>query len=146
MINFIAQYQVIPSLPKQLEKLRELAYNLYWSWSHETRSLFRRMDRDLWEGLNHNPVLLLGKISQQRLEELSSDDGFISQMNHAYDSLQQYLKEQTWFAKNYNSKRNSILSISQPSLDSLSACKLIREGLVFSQEIISNPQAILVFH
>jgi len=105
MINFVAQYQVIPSLPKQLEKLRELAYNLYWSWSHETRSLFRRMDRDLWEGLNHNPVLLLGKISQQRLEELSSDDGFISQMNHAYDSLQQYLKEQTWFAKNYNSKK-----------------------------------------
>jgi len=105
MINFVGTYQVVPSLPKQLEKLRELAYNLYWSWSHETRSLFRRMDRELWEGLNHNPVLLLGKISQERLEELSNDDGFISQMNHAYDSLHRYLKEQTWFNKNYSSKK-----------------------------------------
>ncbi|MGD2206383.1 MAG: DUF3417 domain-containing protein, partial [Anaerolineae bacterium] len=53
-------FRVVPSLPAELERLRELACNLWWSWNHEAIELFRRLDRDLWESTGHNPVLMLG--------------------------------------------------------------------------------------
>jgi len=103
MINFVGTFNVIPSLPKPLEPLREIIYNVYWSWNQDAIRLFRRMDRKLWEDSHHNPVVLLGKISQERLEELAKDDGFISHMNRIYVQLNVYLQELTWYQKNVNS-------------------------------------------
>lgn len=102
MINFVGTFNVIPSLPKNLEPLREIVYNVYWSWNQDAIKLFRRMDRKLWEDSHHNPVILLGKISQERLEELAKDDGFISHMNRIYVQLSVYLQELTWYQKNVN--------------------------------------------
>ncbi len=48
-------FTVIPSLPTPLERLRDIAYNLRWTWNHDTIALFRRLDSDLWEATNHNP-------------------------------------------------------------------------------------------
>ena len=59
-------FTVIPQLPASLERLRELAYNLRWAWNHDTISLFRRLDSDLWETSGHNPVRMLGMIDQKR--------------------------------------------------------------------------------
>lgn len=106
MIKFLGTYQVIPSLPEKLEKLRDLAYNLHWSWNQDTQSLFRRLDRDLWEETHHNPVRMLGKVSQERLEEVAEDDGFVSHLNRAYNSLEVYLNEQTWYEKNNGKVKN----------------------------------------
>ncbi len=103
MIDFVGKFNVIPSLPKALEPLREIVYNLYWTWNQDAIKLFRRMDRKLWEDTHHNPVLMLGKISQERLEELAKDDGFISHMNRIYVQLNVYLQELTWYQKNVNS-------------------------------------------
>ncbi|MGE5409592.1 MAG: alpha-glucan family phosphorylase, partial [Clostridiales bacterium] len=50
---------------------------------------------------NHNPILMLGKISQDRLQEVANDDGFIAHMNRAYDGLQEYLSQITWYQKNF---------------------------------------------
>ena len=47
MIRPITTYNVAPALPKELECLRELAYNLYWVWSHDLMELFIRLDPDL---------------------------------------------------------------------------------------------------
>ncbi|MCI0529456.1 MAG: DUF3417 domain-containing protein, partial [Nitrospira sp.] len=58
----IRTFTVIPSLPTSLERLRDLAYNLRWAWNHDTIELYRRLDRDLWETTDHNPVLMLGAI------------------------------------------------------------------------------------
>jgi len=45
----VRTFHVRPALPPRLQPLEEIAYNLRWSWDHETISLFRRLDRDLWE-------------------------------------------------------------------------------------------------
>ena len=103
MIDFVGTFNVVPSLPKALEPLREIVYNVYWSWNQDAIKLFRRMDRKLWEDSHHNPVVMLGKISQERLEELAKDDGFISHMNRIYVQLNVYLQELTWYQKNVNS-------------------------------------------
>lgn len=102
MNRFLGTYHVIPYLPKELEKLREIAYNLIWSWNPDIRELFKRLDRDLWIETNHNPVMMLGLISQERLLEVSQDDGFRAHLDRGYNNLKQYLTEKTWFQKNYN--------------------------------------------
>lgn len=96
----IRTFNVSPFLPEQLAPLRKLAYNLHWDWNVETKDLFRRLDRDLWESSRHNPVLMLGTISQSRLQEVAEDDGFIAQMERASQQLDNYLKERTWYRKN----------------------------------------------
>lgn len=92
-------FKVTPYLPTPLESLRLLAYNLHFSWNVETRSLFRRMDPDLWDACAHNPVALLGRIRQERLDELAEDPGFLAQLERAIQQLQSYLQEDTWYRK-----------------------------------------------
>ncbi|RJP69573.1 MAG: glycosyltransferase family 1 protein [Ignavibacteriales bacterium] len=99
MANFIGTFNVSPSLPKNLEPLRELAFNLHWTWSQDSFELFRRLERELWETTNHNPVSMLGKINQDRLIEVSNDDGFIAHMYRAYEQLKTYLAQTTWYQK-----------------------------------------------
>jgi glycogen phosphorylase len=100
MYKFLGTYNVIPSLPPNLEKLREIAYNIHWSWNPDSRELFRRLDTELWDETNHNPIMMLGNISQSRLEEVSHDDGFNAHLERIYNDLQNYLEEKTWFQKN----------------------------------------------
>ncbi len=102
MVKLLGTYHVVPSLPENLEKLREIAYNIYWSWNADARELFRRLDRELWEESHHNPVMMLGYISQQRLEEISHDDGFVAHVHRVYNKLKDYLSEKTWYQKNFN--------------------------------------------
>jgi starch phosphorylase len=53
----IQKYTVIPRVPARLRPLLTIAKNLWWISSRNALSLFRRIDMDLWEESNHNPVL-----------------------------------------------------------------------------------------
>lgn len=110
MVNFIGHFNVVPALPKVLEPLREIAYNLYWTWNHEAVELFRRIDRKMWEETMHNPVIMLGKTDQKRLIELSQDDGFLSHMNRVYTSLINYMEDKSWYHKNYKKDENQCIA------------------------------------
>ena len=71
-------FAVTPRLPAALEPLRELAYNLHFAWSRDTRDLFAQVDPNLWAATHENPVELLARVSQDRLDKLASDDAFTS--------------------------------------------------------------------
>ena len=96
----IRTFNVSPALPSQLEPLRQLAYNLHWNWNSEAISLFRRLDEDLWLSTNHNPVLMLGQISQERLAEVAADAGFIAHQERAVSELNTYLESRVWYQQN----------------------------------------------
>jgi glycogen phosphorylase len=100
----IRTFNVSPSLPQRLEPLRQLAYNLHWDWNVETKDLFRRLDSDLWESSHHNPVLMLGTISQGRLTQVVEDEGFLAQMDRAARQLEEYQTERTWYEKQRSDK------------------------------------------
>ncbi len=96
----IKTFSVIPSLPPAIEALREVAHNLYWTWSHQTIELFRRLDRDLWERSGHNPVLMLGSIDQDKLEQASQDEAFLAHLRRVSSNLHSYLDTgSSWFEK-----------------------------------------------
>ncbi|MFZ4641331.1 MAG: alpha-glucan family phosphorylase [Nodosilinea sp.] len=95
----IRTFNVTPALPQRLEALRSLAYNLHWDWDVETVDLFRRLDADLWQSSRYNPVLMLGTISQDRLNDVTEDDGFLAQMDRAAQRLEDYLNNRLWYKK-----------------------------------------------
>ena len=96
----VHSFNVVPSLPPRLERLRELAFNLRWAWNHDTIELFRRLDRELWEATNHNPVLLLGKVDQSALDRLSRDESFLAHLDRVDENLKRYLAgEPNWFQR-----------------------------------------------
>ncbi len=101
-------FTIIPTLPPKLEPLKKIAYNLQWTWNREAIDLFRRMDQDLWDGIDHNPVKLLGQIRQERLKTLAEDDSFLAHLKRVSEDLETYLNESTWYQKNYSAKNPDI--------------------------------------
>lgn len=97
----IRTFTVVPALPSRLQCLHEIVYNLFWAWDHETIDLFRRLDADLWEATAHNPVLLLGTVSQSKLEMAAADEAFIAHMDRVYSKLEEYISMTTWYEKTY---------------------------------------------
>jgi starch phosphorylase len=93
----IRTFVVIPALPERLEPLRQLAYNMWWTWNPPATDLFRRLDVDLWRRVNHNPLALLWQISQARLEQAAEDDAYIAQLCRVMDNFYVYTNARTWF-------------------------------------------------
>jgi starch phosphorylase len=92
-------FMVSPNLPKKLERLVELAHNLRWTWDDETRNLFTRMDMDLWEAVDHDPVAMLNRIDQKTLEELAQDDSYVYSLDKVLVDFDLYLESTPWFHK-----------------------------------------------
>ena len=86
----VYSFGVSPTLPARLEALNKLSLNLRWTWDHPTRDVFESLNPDLWEEVGHNPRLMLGRISQRRLEELASDEAFLAELDRAAASLAEY--------------------------------------------------------
>ncbi len=102
MIRPIATVDVVPNLPAKLERLIELAYNLRWSWDHDTINLFRRLDRDLWEETGMNPLALLGGIAQERLLAAAEEEAFMAHLDRVCVDFDHYMNNtSTWFRKKH---------------------------------------------
>ncbi|MCQ2075521.1 MAG: alpha-glucan family phosphorylase [Bacteroidaceae bacterium] len=79
------------SIPEPLQPLQEIAHNLWWSWSHDARKLFKNLDPELWKIVGQNPVLQLARIKYEKLEEFSQDPEYLSFMNKVYKEFRQYM-------------------------------------------------------
>ncbi|MBS1811193.1 MAG: alpha-glucan family phosphorylase [Acidobacteria bacterium] len=97
----IRTFNVTPFLPPELERVRNLSYNLRWAWNHEAIELFR-WDNQLWERSGHNPVLMLGTIDQATLQAAATDEGFLTQLDRVARDFDAYLKsDTTWFQRTH---------------------------------------------
>ena len=83
------------------ERLWALARNLWWSWDHNSSSLFLDLDPARWNELNQNPVALLGELPLAKLEARAAEIMLHSRVNYAYRRMLEYLEaDRTWGAKN----------------------------------------------
>ena len=78
-------------IPAELEKLSELARNIWWSWNYEATELFRDLDPELWKEVNQNPVLLLERMSYAKLEKLSKDKSILRRLDDVYSKFRDYM-------------------------------------------------------
>ncbi|MFN8528934.1 MAG: alpha-glucan family phosphorylase [Anaerolineae bacterium] len=109
MVKPVAIVSVVPNLPEPLQRLQELAYNLRWAWNHEALGLFRRLDRDLWETSGHNPVAMLGTLSQERLMQACDDPAFMAHYKRVVEDFDAYMGDtNTWYAQHHGSDASPI--------------------------------------
>lgn len=80
-------------LPPKLKKLDELSKNLWWVWNSEGKSLFHDLDRELWRATGENPVMMLQKITTDRLNEILKDDVMMERINTVYAHFKEYVKQ-----------------------------------------------------
>ena len=78
-------------IPEELEKLSEIARNIWWAWNFEATELFRDLDPELWKECGQNPVLLLERMSYEKLEALTKDKVILRRMNEVYTKFRDYM-------------------------------------------------------
>jgi starch phosphorylase len=77
---------------KVVDKLRELARNLWWTWQPNVVSLFKELDPALWRATDHNPIAFLKEIPAEKLERLAAEVALHSRIDYAFRRLSEYLK------------------------------------------------------
>jgi starch phosphorylase len=88
-------------LPRELERLYDLAYNLWWTWTDDARRLFATIDRETWE-LYRNPVQLLLSVEPERWRSLLESEGVLSTYRSVWSVFERYLGDsRTWFAQRF---------------------------------------------
>lgn len=110
-MNLLTTLSVLPILPERLGRLRELAHNLWWSWTPEAVALFAELGGALWDELEHNPVHMLAVISQQRLEEKATDEGFVKRLQGVLKAFDAYMKPRsTWYTKHHGAAKKACIA------------------------------------
>ncbi len=89
-------------LPRELEQLYELAYNLWWSWTPRARAVFSSIDSAKWS-LYRNPVQLLINVDPRRWYPLLDNEDFRTRYQTVIRELEDYLQggETTWYARRH---------------------------------------------
>ena len=102
---------VRPQLPKRISKLYDISYNLWWSWNTEFLRLFKKIDMDLWEKCEKNPVKFLRLVSQDRLEEAASDQEFLKEYDKIVRNFEDYMDaKSTWYNKKYPNNTHDLIA------------------------------------
>lgn len=78
-------------IPAKLEKLQEIAYNVYWSWDTEATDLFKEIDADLWEKSGKNPVLFLNSIDAEKMDAVLKDKELLTKIDAVYANFSRYV-------------------------------------------------------
>jgi len=106
--NFRKDFPNHFKLPKRIDRLGELAYNLWWAWNPNGMRLFLQLDRQLWEMVKHNPIAFLHKIEPQRLKNAGNNIYYLEEYDRVMAEFDVYMSGTgAWFEKNYPELINS---------------------------------------
>src|SRR6266498_2407368 len=110
LVKILSADLLFTPIPERITRLRELAYNLWWSWHPEAQELYRQIDPVLWEQDYHNPVDFLRDVRERRLVAAAADPAYLQQYDQVLISFDRYVGAQdTWFARTYpESQGNTI--------------------------------------
>lgn len=99
-------------IPERIARLRDLAYNLWWSWHPEAQDLYRHIDADLWEEDYHNPVDFLRDVRQRKLEAAAADPAYLAQYDRVMAAFDRYMAaEDTWYRRTFGNGNGNEVTI-----------------------------------
>lgn len=88
------------SFPRRINRLAELAYNLWWTWTPEAQRLFSRIDNELWERSYHNPVKFLRQVERARLNAVTNNRYYLELYDRVLRNFDTYMKAaDTWYGR-----------------------------------------------
>lgn len=102
---------VNPQLPKRINRLSEIANNLWWAWNTEFLRLFKEIDIDLWETVGKNPVKFLKQVSQEKLEQATGNEELLKSYDKIVSNFDGYMNSKsTWFSKKYPNNKEDLIA------------------------------------
>src|SRR5438477_3360224 len=104
---------VFPIMPAHINRLYELAYNLWWSWHPEARALYSTLDPDLWDVVGHNPVRFLSEVQPERLEAAANKADYLQRYDTILSNFDAYMHpapHETWFSRAYPALSDSVIA------------------------------------
>lgn len=111
-MNTFAKIVVLPTLPSDIARLEELAYNLWWSWEPDAQALYAQLDPVLWESTNHNPVRLLHHVSQERMNAAAADPVYLEAYRRCLAEFDRYMAADanTWYRRHHEDKTDQTIA------------------------------------
>ena len=110
-MKILGRLAVFPTIPPRIERLYELAYNLWWSWTPSAQALYAQVNAQLWERTEHNAVATLAGADPQRLNALAADTEFLARYDAVMAEFDAYMEpESTWFSAQYPDKARDIIA------------------------------------
>lgn len=88
-------------LPPAINRLSELAFNLWFSWNDNAKALFSSIEPKLWDQSGHNPVCLLLEVERHILDSIAHNDDFLKQYESVMKQYDDYFQTSTWFEQEY---------------------------------------------
>jgi len=97
-------------LPRGLEGLGELAYNLWWSWTPRAGSIFSRIDGLAWSR-HRNPIPVLTGMETGRWAELAADEDFMVDASRLLDEFNRYMENgsDSWYRRSAEASADKAL-------------------------------------
>ncbi len=96
-------------LPRRINRLSELSYNLWWVWNPIAQRLFNRIDNNLWESVNHNPILFLRQVERPVLNAAAQDTNYLELYEKVFAEFDAYMtRKDTWFGESYAKSKDQI--------------------------------------
>jgi starch phosphorylase len=90
----------LPTEPKGVEHLIELALDLRGTWEHSADELWGQLEPELWR-LTLNPWAVLQAVSHAKLKALAADPKFRQKAAALVRARRQYLAAPTWFQRHH---------------------------------------------
>lgn len=89
-------------LPREFERLYDLAFNLWWVWTPAARDLFAMIDTAKW-ALYRNPVQLLINVAPRHWYPLLEDETFLARYHSVIEDFDQYMyhRDTCWFRQHH---------------------------------------------
>lgn len=84
---------IIAELPHRLKALDIMSKNLWWVWNSEAKALFRDLNPDLWRSTGENPVMVLQRLSSERMDEILKDEAMMQRIESVYASFKEYMSK-----------------------------------------------------
>ena len=102
---------VTPQLPERIKGLSAMAGNVWWSWNTDFLKLFKKIDMDLWDKVDKNPVKFLRLVSQDKLNEILQNNEFLKKYDELMQNFVNYMSSKnTWFSKKYPNNKNDLIA------------------------------------
>jgi starch phosphorylase len=79
-------------------QLRDLAFNLWWSWNPAAIKLFRDLEPEVFRGSKHNALKVVNDLGPERIAQLSRDAVLRARVDRAHREFRAYMSPNavTW--------------------------------------------------
>ncbi len=106
----VQSFTVTADLPPQLQPLRDLASNIWWTWNHAARNLFVRISKERSLKARVNPIELINSLSSKEISTLVKDRGFLAQLDSISRSYQDYKESRNWWSSEVDGNEELLIA------------------------------------